>query len=46
MVFKGTTDPGLGHAICKSSDTESDVSGGGAVLLSGGVSESLKRQVR
>jgi hypothetical protein len=34
IVFKGTSDPVLGHAIGKSGDTESDV-GGGAVLVPG-----------
>ena len=33
MVFKGTTDPILGRAIGKSGDTESDIGGGGAVLI-------------
>jgi hypothetical protein len=32
-VIKGTTDPVLGHAIAKSGDTESDIGGGGAVLI-------------
>jgi hypothetical protein len=35
VVFKGTSNPVLGHAICKSGDTESDVGGGGAVLVLG-----------
>ena len=35
VVFKGTFDPVLGHAICISGDTESDVSGGGPVLVLG-----------
>jgi hypothetical protein len=45
IVFKGTSDPALGHAIGKSGDTEGDVGGGGTVLVLGGASESLKRQV-
>ena len=35
IVFKGTSDPVLGHAIRKSGDTESDVGGGGTVLVLG-----------
>ena len=35
IVFKGTSDPVLGHAIGKSGNTESDVGGGGAVLVPG-----------
>ena len=35
IVFKGTSDPVLGHAIGKSGDTESDVGGGGTVLVLG-----------
>jgi hypothetical protein len=35
IVFKGASDPVLGHAIGKSGDTESDVSGGGPVLVLG-----------
>jgi hypothetical protein len=33
VVFKGTFDTVLGHAICIGGDTESDVSGGGPVLV-------------
>ena len=35
IVFKGTSDPVLGHAVGKSGDTESDVGGGGTVLVPG-----------
>jgi hypothetical protein len=33
VVFNGTFNPVLGHAIGKSGDTESDVGGGGTVLV-------------
>jgi hypothetical protein len=35
MVFKGTSDPVLGHATGKSGDAESDIGGGGTVLVPG-----------
>jgi hypothetical protein len=35
IVFKGTSDPALGYAIGKSGDTESDIGGGGSVLVPG-----------
>jgi hypothetical protein len=35
IVFKGTSDPVVGHAIGKSGYTESDVGGGGTVLVLG-----------
>jgi hypothetical protein len=33
QTFKGTSDPVLGHAIGISGDTESDIGGGGTVLV-------------
>jgi hypothetical protein len=33
IVFKGTSDPVLGHAIGKSGNTERDVGGGRTVLV-------------
>ena len=42
MVFKGTSDPIVAHAIRKSGYTESDVGGGGPVVVLDRSSEALQ----
>ena len=46
VVFKGTFDPVLGHAIAMGGDTEGYVCGGGPVLVLAGGPEAFERQIR
>ena len=46
IVFKGTSDPVLSHAIGKIGDTDGYVCGGGPVLVLGGGTEAFERQIR
>ena len=43
VVFKGTFDPVLGHAIGVSGDTEGDVRGGGSILVKARGAKLLER---